>query len=122
MSLAQNKAVHAVGGFLLMGGWAGFVNRTHPMPDPLIAGAIQGVLTAAITLFLKTLIEGIFARSGSWRRFVLPPLSACMISAVLLTSIHTLAGTPEVLATISVPVTVSTIYASLYTIALSRHA
>jgi hypothetical protein len=30
-----------------MGGWAVFANLGHPMPKPLIAGAVQGVLSAS---------------------------------------------------------------------------
>ena len=37
------------------------------------------------------------------------------ISFALLYIIHSLAGTPEVLATLAVPVTVATLYAALYT-------
>ncbi|MFA3919902.1 hypothetical protein [Ruegeria hyattellae] len=121
MSLLQSKAVHGVGGFVLMGGWAFFANRAHEMPAPLVAGIVQGLLTASITLFLKRIIEGIFLRTAGWLRMVLPPLVAFLVSLVLLTGIHRLAGTPALLATISVPLTVSTLYAFLYTIALSRH-
>lgn len=121
MNLAQNKAVHGIGGFLLMGAWAAFANRTHEMPAPLVAGAVQGALTAVITLFLKQIIESVFHYADGGRRFILPPIIAFLISAVLLTVIHTLAKTPALLATISVPLAVSTLYAFLYTITLSRH-
>jgi len=121
MSLLQSKAVHGAGGFLLMGGWAAFANRAHDMPAPLIAGLVQGLLTAVITLFLKRIIEAIFHRTARWLRFILPPAAACGISFVVLTAIHSVAGTPAVLATVSVPITVSTLYAFLYTITLSRH-
>ena len=121
MSLLQSKAVHGAGGFVLMGGWAVFANRAHEMPAPLIAGLVQGLLTATITLFLKRIIEGIFHRTAGWQRFVLPPVAACLISIALLTVIHSIAGTPALLATISVPITVSTLYAFFYTLTLSRH-
>ena len=121
MSLLQSKLVHGAGGFLLMGGWAIFANRAHAMPAPVIAGLVQGLLTATITLFLKKIIEGIFHRTTGWLRLALPPLAAFLVSVVLLTVIHTVAGTPALLATISVPVTVSTIYAFLYTTTLNRH-
>lgn len=122
MSLLQSKAVHGIGGFLLMGGWAVFANRAHDMPAPLIAGAVQGTLTAVITLFLKRIVERIFERSKGWRRIVIPPAVAFLISIVLLSTLHTIAGTPALIATISVPTTVSTVYAFLYSITLSRHA
>lgn len=104
-----------------MGAWAVYANRAHEMPAPLVAGIVQGVLTATITLFLKRTIEGIFHRTTGSLRLVLPPLAAFLISLVLLVVIHTLAGTPALLATISVPLTVSTLYALLYAITLSRH-
>ena len=104
-----------------MGGWAVFANRAHEMPAPLIAGVVQGLLTASITLVLKRVIEGIFHRSDGWLRLVLPPCSAFLISVVLLTVVHSLAGTPALFLTILVPITVSTIYAFLYTLTLSRH-
>lgn len=104
-----------------MGGWAVFANRAHAMPAPLVAGLVQGCLTAVITVFLKTVIEAIFRRAHGWMRLVLPPLCAFLTSLVLLTGIHTLAGTPALLSTIAVPISVSTVYACLYTIALSRN-
>ena len=51
----QSKTVHAVGGYVLMGGWAFFANRAHEMPAPLVSGVVQGVFTATIRLFPKTL-------------------------------------------------------------------
>lgn len=104
-----------------MGSWAAFANRAFDMPAPLIAGVVQGLLTATITLFLKQIIESLFQRFSGWPRFVLPPVAACLISVLLLSTIHTIAGTPALLATLSVPVAVSTLYAVLYTITLSRH-
>ncbi len=104
-----------------MGAWAVFANRDHPMPAPVVAGVVQGGLTATITLFLKAIIEAIFRRSGGWKKFLLPPLAAFLTSVLLLSAIHTLAGTPALIATISVPIAVSTLYACLYTITLSRN-
>lgn len=104
-----------------MGGWAFFANRTHEMPAPLVSGIVQGLFTASITLFLKRLIEGIFHHATGWLRILAPPLAAFFISLVLLTVIHRIAGTPALIATISVPLTVSTAYAFFYTIALSHH-
>ena len=122
MSFLKSKAIHGLGGLVLMGGWAAFANRAYTMPAPVIAGVVQGVLTAAITLFLKSVIEGISRRTTGWKRLALAPLAAFLISLTLLTTIHTLADTPALLATISVPLTVSTLYALFYTITLSRHA
>ncbi|WP_449467800.1 hypothetical protein [Stenotrophomonas humi] len=108
--------------FVAMGGWATFANSGHSMPQPLIAGVVQGTLSALITLFLKRMIEALSARLpgsiGGW----LPPLAALTASLTLLTSIHWLAGTPEIVRTIIVPLSVTGVYGTLYNIALRRSA
>lgn len=114
MSLADWNLTHMAGGFLLMGSWAAFANRGHPMPAPLVAGLVQGTLTAIITLGLKHMVEALARRLSGAAAVVLPGIAACALSATLLSTIHTLAGTPEVLATLAVPTTVATCYAFLY--------
>jgi len=104
-----------------MGGWAFFANRAHGVPAQLAAGLVQGVLTATITVFLKQVIEGLVHRTNGALRLLLPPLAALLISLILLTTVHIIAGTPALGATISVPLTVSTLYALLYTFTLRRH-
>ncbi|MCR4268799.1 hypothetical protein [Nitratireductor sp. ZSWI3] len=116
--LARSSAVHMGFAFLAMGGWAVFANRGHAMPGPLLAGLVQGFLSAAITLFLKRAIEWLVAQFGGIAGLVLPPLIACLTSLTLLSAIHALAGTPEILATIALPLTVATSYAALYTYTL----
>lgn len=107
---------HLLTAFLLMGGWAAFANRGHPMPAPLLAGLVQGCLSALITLGLKRLIEGLVPRLG----VVLTVVVAWAISFSLLFTLHSLAGTPEVLLTLAIPNVVATIYAALYATALGR--
>lgn len=46
MSAAGGSARHMALAFVAMGGWAALANRAHPMPDPLIAGLVQGALSA----------------------------------------------------------------------------
>ncbi|SEC20411.1 hypothetical protein SAMN05216452_4133 [Nitratireductor aquibiodomus] len=116
--LAKSSAVHMGFAFLAMGAWAVFANRGHAMPDPLLAGVVQGSLSACITLFLKRFIETLVARHEGLSGLVLPPFYAGLTSLTLLYAIHSLAGTPEILATITVPLTVATSYAALYTYTL----
>ena len=116
--LARSSVVHVLFAFAAMGGWAVFANRAHPLPAPLLAGVVQGGLSACITLFLKRLIEFLAARLQGIAALVGPPAVACLASATLLTAIHTLAGTPEILATIAVPLTVATTYAAAYNFSL----
>lgn len=112
--MTRSPLLHMAGGFLLMGGWAAFANRAHPLPDIAAAALTQGMLTAVITLGLKRGIEAISARTHGWAAMVLPPLAAFGVSLVLLSAIHALARTPELAATIVVPLAVSTTYAALY--------
>lgn len=118
--LARSSFVHVAIAFLAMGGWAVFANRAHPMPQPLVAGVVQGVLSGAITFVLKRMLEALSARFSGIAALLLPPLIAITLSLVVLTAIHTLAGTPEILATIALPTSVTAAYSTLYTAALWR--
>lgn len=120
MTLARHSAVHMAGAFLAMGGWAVFANRAHPMPEPLIAGVVQGSVSALITLLLKRMIEGVSARMTGHVALVVPVVLAACLSLALLVTLHSLAGTPEIAATISVPLSVSTGYAFIFSLALWR--
>lgn len=112
--LARSGVVHVLFAFVAMGGWALYANRAHPMPQPLVAGLVQGSVSAGLTLFLKTVIDSLSGRVRGAARYWVPPLVACLGSASLLVTLHALAGTPEIAATIAVPLLVSTSYAILY--------
>lgn len=131
--MASNTFVHVGFGFLAMGAWAFFANRAHPLPQALLAGLVQGTISGTLTLFLKKGLERMSAFFFGARRsdeghgrnisalFIPPIVTATAIGTILFTA-HTLAGTPEVLATIAVPFTVSTSYAILYNLRLWRAA
>lgn len=116
----KSSAFHVALGFLLMGSWAFFANSQYGSAAALKAGLVQGALTAFITLFMKKVIEAVVARTKGVWGYILPPLAAFAISVSLLSLFHGLAQTPAIVLTISVPITVSTIYATLYTILLRR--
>ena len=119
-TLLRHRATHALVAFLGMGGWAVFANRLHPVPEPLIAGLAQGAVSATITLLLKRAIEAIAVRMKDLAALVLPPLACFAVSLALLLLIHTSVGTPEISATIAVPLAVSTGYGALYNLVLWR--
>ena len=118
--VARSGWTHVAAAFLAMGSWAAFANRAHPMPAPLLAGLVQGAISATITLGLNRAIEALVGRLDGLAALIVPPLAACAVSATLLTALHTAAGTPEILATLAVPLTVATSYAALYTFTLWR--
>lgn len=107
--------LHAAGGFVLMGAWAMVANRAHGWTSILSSGIVQGIMSATITLVMKQLIEALARRSSGWQARVAPPLACFALSVALLSTIHTIIGTPEILATMFVPVTVATVYAAIYT-------
>lgn len=132
-SLASNTAVHVAFGFITMGAWAVFANRGHPLPDALLAGLVQGTISGSLTLMLKKALERMSAAffsapqsdEGIGRRLaalVVPPIITATAILAILVGAHTLAGTPEVFATIAVPFAVSTTYAILYNLGLWREA
>ncbi|MCU4179737.1 hypothetical protein [Bosea sp. BH3] len=118
--LMRSSVIHVAFAFVAMGSWAAFANRAHPMPAPLQAGLIQGALSAVITLFLKRGIEALSKRLAGFAALLAPPLIAGLVSACLLTAIHTAGGTPEIARTIALPLTVATSYAALYNFSLWR--
>jgi len=130
---AESTVFHVAFGFVLMGGWAMFANRGHPLPNVLLAGLVQGAISGTLTLFLKKGLERMSAMFFNARQsdegqgryiaalFVPPIITAACIFTILFTA-HTLAHTPEVAATISFPFAVSTTYAILYNLRLWRAA
>lgn len=118
--LARSSIGHVALAFLAMGSWAAFVNRAHQMPQPLVAGVVQGLISGLITLFLKRMIETLSARVAGPGGLIVPPMVAVATSLLILTTVHRFAGTPEIRATIALPLTVTAIYAALYSFALWR--
>ena len=118
--LMRSSIVHVGFAFLAMGSWAVFANRAHPMPAPLQAGLLQGAISATITLVLKRCIEYLARRFSGFTALLAPPAIAGLVSATLLTILHTLGGTPEIAKTIAVPLAVATSYAALYNYSLWR--
>lgn len=118
--LMRSSIAHVGFAFLAMGSWAAFANRAHPMPAPLYAGLLQGAISASITLVLKRAIEYLASRFSGLTALLAPPLIAGLVSASLLTLLHTIGGTPEIAKTIAVPLTVATSYAALYNYSLWR--
>jgi hypothetical protein len=115
-ALAGNGAVHVAFAFLAMGGWAVFANRLHPMPRPLVAGFVQGTISAVLTLYLKSVIDALAHRLNGLTALYAPPAIACLTSTALLVAVHAASGTPEILRTIALPLVVSTTYAAVYSI------
>ena len=116
----RRTAPHLGLAFLGMGAWAVLANRAHPWPEMLAAGAVQGCLSAGLTLAMKRLVEALVIRLDAWPALLAAPALCGLLSVCLLTLVHAGAGTPEVGATVAVPVGISTTYAASYAAALIR--
>jgi hypothetical protein len=119
-TLARSSVVHVAFAFLAMGAWAVFANRSAGLSHALIAGLVQGALSGGITLGLKRFLEASSARLTGVRALIVPPAISCAVILALLLGAHILAGTRNVLATISLPYAVSSTYAWVYTWAMTR--
>lgn len=111
---------HVLFAFFVMGGWAIFANQSHPMPEPLIAGLVQGTLSACITLVMKKCLDYLSSRISGSGALWAPPLVVCSCSIMVLVGIHSAAGTPELIRTIALPFSVAAAYAVFYNLALYR--
>lgn len=118
MTSLRHNGTHLLGAFVAMGGWAVFANRAHAWPEVMVAGLVQGGLSACITLIMKRQIERMIAALDGLMALFVPPVACGAFSITVLGIVHRLAGTPEPWATIIVPVAVATTYAALYTITL----
>ncbi|MDF1634143.1 hypothetical protein [Mycoplana sp. MJR14] len=118
--MAGRTSFHMAVAFLAMGGWALLANRGHSPARMLAAAAVQGTLSALLTLFLKSAVERLARRFRGASALWAPPAIAIACSAMLLVAIHALAGTPEIAGTVALPLLVSSSYAALYNLALYR--
>ncbi|MFD0859404.1 hypothetical protein [Roseovarius aquimarinus] len=118
--LAARTPVHVAIGFLAMGGWAVWANAVHGTGAALLAGLVQGSLSGALTLGLKRSVDWLRPRMRGPLAYLAPPLIAGGCSALLLITAHGIAGTPELWATVAVPLAVSFSYIFAYNILRQR--
>jgi len=110
----KSSLVHVAFGFLLMGGWTLFANREHGLAAAWLPALVQGGLSGVLTGLLKKTLETLDGKLAGALAFVAPPAITAGSILLVLTLIHRLIGTPELVATIAFPWTVSTLYAVVY--------
>lgn len=115
---ARSTPLHVAVAFVAMGGWAALANSAHGPRAMLPAFLVQGALSAVLMLLLKRGLEALYARLPGPAARIAPPLISCTLIAGVLTAVHALAGTPEILKTVALPWTASTLYAFVYTATL----
>lgn len=118
--LAGSTAVHVGFAVLVMGGWAAFANRGHGWAAAWPPALAQGLMSGVITLVLKRALEAMAGRLSGPAAYVIPPAVSATVILAALAGAHRAIGTPEVLRTLAVPWSVSSLYAILYAAALAR--
>lgn len=123
-AIIGSGVTHVAFAFIVMGAWAVFANRHHPLPGALIAGVVQGTLSATITLLMKKALDYLsslfFRQNADWNALIFPPIIVCSVSLTGLILSHVAAETPEIFATIAVPFSVAFTYAWVYTFGIWR--
>ncbi len=109
------RYLSAILAFLLWGGWAFFVNHDMESNSGAIAAITQGSYSFIVTLLMTHLIAFQFNKlSSSILRIILPPVMTVGITSIILIYVHTMAGTPSILLTVSPALTAALLF-SLYT-------
>jgi hypothetical protein len=116
----KSSLVHVAFGFLLMGGWALFANRSHGLAAAWLPALAQGILSGALTGALKKTLEALDGKIAGPLAFVVPPAVTAGSILALLVLVHRLMSTPELVATIAFPWSLSTLYAIVYNAGLVR--
>ncbi|SDY36362.1 hypothetical protein SAMN05444004_101245 [Jannaschia faecimaris] len=110
-TLARQTWLHVAAGAALMGGWAAFANRGHPTSEMVQAAVVQGLMSGLLTAVLKIVADHLLRILPHW---TLAAGIALLISGTMLVKVHLMAGTPELGATVVVPLLVSGSYVFLY--------
>ena len=97
--------------FMLWGGWAYFVNNTHSNYTGVISGLAQGTASFVITLFMVHFVTYLYPKfKHPVSKLLLPAITTVSFTCFCLVLIHTLAGTPNILYTISPALTVAFLF------------
>lgn len=108
-----------VGAVLLYGSLAAFANRAHGEGAMLRSALVQGLSCGVTTFGLSTLIDRGIAwllrrRCARWRSAALAAGAAVLLGAGLHVVANVCAGTPEVAATVALPLVALAVYCPLY--------
>ncbi len=100
---------------LLYGSWAYFANHNEGEDAGLVAALVQGLLSFTATVVLVVLLERLFAAGRSPARgFWLAGLGSSSIAALVMASVHGIAGTPQLLLTIAPSLVIGTTFSFVY--------
>ena len=110
--LNKSTIVAAVIAFLVWGAWAFHINYlSGDLLVGLRSGITQGLYSAAMTIYFSISVLYIYKRvmqNKLW--FLFPAMGTVGHTGLILTAIHYFNGTPEILKTVSLPLTAAFLY------------
>ena len=107
--------------FGIYGGWALYINWSSGLWQAGKSGLAQGVYSGTNTYIYARIIESAFDRiSHPLMKWLIPALLPNLLFLSVLSSVHWIVGTPEILLTILPSAVVGTGYTALYTTQLHR--
>lgn len=114
------SAVMGILGGTIYGLWAVYANWNHDAAHVARAAATQFVLSFCSTSFLTLMIELVLARGRSAANRVLAAVGPHAGMVTLFITIHSLAGTPNVLRTIAPSACIGLLFSIAYVVKRSR--
>ncbi|MEM1114376.1 MAG: hypothetical protein AAGI11_20860 [Pseudomonadota bacterium] len=120
-SPAIRSALSALVALVFYGAWAAWANRMHDGSMVLRASVTQGLYSAAVTLVMTSMVEGLFrGQLSRIFRFVRAVLATVVTLVASSTAVHWLVGTEEIVMTVLPSWIFGSLYAVAYALGLYR--
>lgn len=107
--------------FVIWGSWSYYINGDKQLSVGLISGLTQGIASFIITFIVVYAVTGIYNMlPENQLRLLLPSIIVVSCIGLLLITIHLIAGTPHILATISPSLIVGFLFGFFTTVQLRK--
>ena len=120
-SFSFYKYSSAIQAMLLWGGWSFYINSKTSLSSGIKSGIAQGLASFCLTLIVVFLVSKLFSKiQNKVLKYIAPTLIVVSMLLTFLVTVHTLVGTPEILKTISPPLTVAVLFCLFTTYKLNN--
>ncbi|MEM9209422.1 MAG: hypothetical protein AAGA61_09240 [Pseudomonadota bacterium] len=120
-SPAVRSALSALVALIFYAAWAAWANRMHDVSMVLRASATQGLYSAAVTLVMTSMVEGLYrGQAPRVIRFIRAVVATVITLVASSTAVHWLVGTAETLMTVLPSWFFGSLYACVYALGLFR--
>ena len=117
----KNWLIMGVLAFFVQGSWTLWVNFAHGWDKALPPALMQGLLSGASASVMTLMMEWIYRTvAQAALRFILSIIMPSLFMAAVLYALHRAIGTPEIAATMTLPMIAIIAYAVIYTLKLRK--